>query len=363
MKKRTIPIIPALPAGMVRVEKGMHEVFVGIINANRIPAMGFDVAGDAPHHWRMVDYGKFGIMLGAKVPLEVRVILDGELLTETKLMPYDPPAQTGMDPEVLAAMAEMPQPHWILRDAKNNPFVFTPHDSNLSPADIVAEQIHPGRFDHPQPIQSYDKGATEREELKVDVDLNEIARLLNPPKPAQPDNAVAGSEATAVAEEGDKLTQDDGTFKGWGAANSGEPAREEEAGIPPLLTDEEKAAIIAERAGAEPTAAESIPPVDTVKRSMSWAPSHGLVAVGVRIMQTAGEGEPPTAPDGYSYVLFQLNPWNLHMLARARLARRIAMPSQETMARLMEEEGLTDDLPAVPNVVCASCLKSGRHSH
>src|SRR5688572_8440398 len=117
MNKRMNPASPALPSGMVAVDKGpMREVVIGILSGNRIPAFGFDVSGYAPNHYRMVPYGQFGLLVGSKNAVEVRVLLDGKLLLEKQLYPAGPPSGVGIDRKVKAMMSEKPHPFFLMED-------------------------------------------------------------------------------------------------------------------------------------------------------------------------------------------------------------------------------------------------------
>lgn len=357
MKKKTNPAIPSMPSGMVKVNKGpFRDIVVGVVNGSRIPSFGFDVAGMPPNHWRLVEHGAFGILIGARNALEVRVVLDGETILETKLYPSDPPANHGMDEKVRAMMAESPQPHFLTRSNSGEPFMFKAHDYTRPIAEIIASQVHPGAFEAPPALDIIDNGAPVTEELKLDLDLSKLPFVKAEP-PAAPDNAVDAPV------EGD--TAGDGAgFPGWTGANDAlaSSAKEEptaDNGLPADLPAD-VVALLTGQAPAEPEG-EKYPVIDVTTRARSWAPSNGLVAVGIRLLQEAAENEPPTAPDAFTYVLFQMNPWDVHVAARNMLTRRIIMPSQEAMGRMMEDEGY-DDKPAIPRVVCA-CSKVGPHSH
>lgn len=366
MNKRN-PAIPSLPSGMVKVEKGpFQEVVVGIVNGSRIPAFGFDVDGMPPNHWRHVEFGQFGVLIGARQALEVRVILDGDTILETKLYPSDPPAITGLDPQVRAMMAESPQPHFLTRTNSGEPFMFKAHDTGKSVNQIIADQIHPGAFEAPPSIDMVDNAAPVTEELKVDIDLNALG-LVPVSAPEAPDNAPKSLEGT-----GGVGTADGGeAFTGFGGnALASAEGEEVEASAPvnePLSDEAIQAMLDAEKAAGQLADAndgelpEPHEVLDGTTRSRNWAPSNGLVAVGIRMLQVSAENEPVSAPDAFTYVLFQLNPWNVHTAARNKLTRRIIMPTQEQMASMMAGEGL-GEVPSTPRVQCA-CSRIGPHSH
>lgn len=345
MNKRMNPAKPALPSGMVAIEKGpMREVVVGLLSGNRIPAFGFDVDGYAPNHYRMMPYGQFGLLLGSKHALEVRVLLDGKLLLEKSLYPSGPPSGPGMDAEIRSMMSERPQPFYLMEDNSGKPMCFTAHDSNLSPANIVNEQLHPDGGSSPPSMSKLDGGAAPTQELKSDItplDLPDYLKqmLIAPPPsdagPNAPSTAVlANTSAANVAPEG---TADSASVVEADATGSG-------------ITTE-----------ASSTSEPLAPVMDTATRSVNWAPSHGLVAVGVRMIQQVQDNEPVRGPDAFTYVLFQLNPWNLHTLALSKLMGRVIQPSVEKMKKLMEEEGFGADVPQLPQVVCGSNCNHRNH--
>jgi hypothetical protein len=338
MNKRMNPARPALPSGMVAVEKGpMREVVVGILSGNRIPAFGFDVDGYAPNHYRMVPYGRFGLLLGSKNAVEVRVLLDGKLLLEKQLYPAGPPSGPGIDEKVRAMMSERPEPFFIMEGSNGKPLQYAPHDPNLSLNEIVAEQIHPGARESPPSIAKLDGGTKPTQEFKSDLTPENLSEWLQkmgmPPMPPAP--AV---DATAS-----------GATPGSTLANASSAPQ-----LQPGATAQEGTAV--SETGEVLTLSETASPlpatVNALERSVNWAPSHGLVAIGVRMIQELHDMEPPRGPDAFTYVLFQLNPWNVHNKVHAKLMGRVIVPSREQMRKMMEEEGFASDAPHVPQVVC-----------
>lgn len=352
MKQRN-PGIPALPSGLVKVDKGsMRDVIVGIINGDRMPAGGFDVHGLPPNHFRVVEPGNFGIIVGAKHALEVRVILDGELLCEQKLIPMDPPSNPFMDPKVRQMMAESPQPHFVTRKSDGSAFVFKAHDSSLSAAELVQDQFHPLRNAVPPSVDMIDNGGPKTNELVADVTPEQVvemllkksnARPIEPDVDAIPAPPTVSSESLLATEGGDEQA----------ALPFAEAAEEAEVPAP------QASSLKCEEVDENPYPAA----LDLTSRHLYWAPSNGLVAVGIRMIQSIEENEPPAPPDAFTYVLFQMNPWDVHTTALAQAQNRVIMPSREAMARMMSEEGFEGDVPVLPKVVCACANHGCRGGH
>ena len=74
-----------------------------------------------------------------------------------------------------------------------------------------------------------------------------------------------------------------------------------------------------------------------------WAPSHGLVVIGVRMVQTQQEGEPTLPPDGFEYVLFQLNTWADHARVRANLHSRIKLAPRVKFPEYIDQHVQLED--------------------
>ena len=101
---------------------------------------------------------------------------------------------------------------------------------------------------------------------------------------------------------------------------------------------------------------------DHHNRRTAVAPSHGLVAIGVRMSQQFSKSEGPLPPDSFTYTAFQLNPANLYAKARSRLMGRIRIPSHQDLHRMMVEEGYADEAGPPPASFC-SCGRLGPHRH
>lgn len=360
MNKRN-PAMPALPSGLVKVEKGgAREVVVGIVNGDRMPAFGFDVEGLPPNHFRVVQPGNFGILVGAKHALEVRVMLDGKLIAEQTLMPMDPPSNPSMDERVRKMMAESPQPHFVTRQANGKPFVFKAHNPERSSTETVHEQFHPLRNANPPSIDMIDNGAPVTKELIEDVSQEEIDAMFNKNAPVLPADdlpaiAPAPADESLASAEGEETATADGEQGTLNFSDLGAPDPVLEASQTPVV---DALNAMFDAAPAPVDTNPNPPAIDLNNRSLYWAPSNGLVAVGVRMLQTFDENEPPMPPDAFTYVMFQLNPWDVHCLAQAHAQNRVIMPSQEAMARLMRDEGFEEEAPRMPKVVC-QCAKRG----
>lgn len=351
MKNVTNRPTPALPNGLVVVDKGsaLRQVQVGILTSGRMPSFGFDVSGSAPNHYRVVEYGKFGVVIGARAPVEVRVLLDNELLVETQLLPYDMPSGN-IDPRIRQAMSESPQPHFLMTGKDGKPFQFTTHENpeNLSEKDLLAklaaEQIHPGRSSMAPTMDNIDRAGEPIEDVKLDIDPIALGLMAPQTPPALPD----GAPQPELTEVDASLAKSDNSEPTVSEGASGE--------LPEDLRQ-----ILDQHKAKSTVAEETIAPMDPTTLNRSWAPSHGLVAVGVRMMQTVAEGEMhPGAPDSYTYVLFQLNPWKLHSVVQSRLMGRILMPSKADMRKMMEAEGFGSELSDAPDF---DCCMSANHKH
>ncbi len=88
----------------------------------------------------------------------------------------------------------------------------------------------------------------------------------------------------------------------------------------------------------------------------SWAPSSGLLVIGIRMIQTQQEGEPTMPPDGFEYVLFQLNTWENHARIRANLHSRIKLGPRIKFPEIVDGEKPQDYQSATPTGTCG-------HSH
>lgn len=339
MKNRN-RVSTVLPSGLVVVDKGSadREVMIGLLNGKNMPTFGFDLRGMAPNHFRIVEHGQFGVVVGTRHAVEVRILLDGKVLTEKVLHPKARPSKAGMDPVIYERMISSPQAHYLLEDADGKPFMFEAYDPSLADDEIIAEQIHPGHVSAPPTLDQIDRDGQVLEDLKVDLDPADFG--FTAPNPNDIESDVSASEHAARA--ADKLAAEAGADDSDEAANS---AVEAEADADLIG--------FTHLADAEAQTSGRTIDLDPATQAKSWAPSHGLVAVGVRMVQSIPDGEMiPTSPDGFHYTLFQMNPWKLHNKVHAKVMGRVIVPSTQELARMVKEEGFDDELSGHDHVSC-----------
>ncbi len=365
MKKVKTEISP-LPCGVVSVnKKPLGRVLVGIVDGNRMPAFGFDVKDFVPNHFRMVPFGSFGIFAASRQPIEVRVILDGQVVRETRLFPKDPPEGMFLDPMVRKLMTETPTPHYLSGTEEGLPFLLNGYNSELSLEEIIADQLQPGRLDPPPAMDMIDNGPLVLEELKEDVDPEEFFAKLQPTPVPQPEQVNVDEVeemrfAMESANEMESTTSENQDHPEWKEGDDINDDADTHRQLAQLaaVAKFESMEIESGQDLVENTEQEQIEDreeyhltFDASKRASSWAPSNGLLAIGVRFIQVPRENEPLAKPDGFTYVMFQLNPWQLHLMARVRLMGRIVIPSREQMSRVMEAEGFGGDVH-LPSISC-----------
>lgn len=373
MKKQKAEISP-LPCGVVSVNKKPHgRVLVGIVDGNRMPAFGFDVKEFVPNHFRMVPFGSFGIFAASRQPIEVRVILDGQVVRETRLFPKEPPQGMFLDPMMKKLMSETPTPHYLSDTENGLPFTLGTYAAEKSLEDIIADQLLPGRLDPPPTMDMIDNGSLVLEELREDVDPVAHFAKLQAAQQAQeaaeekPVDEIPTQDEVQLTDylplvnldetQSDPDEQDHPEWKEGDDINEDADTYRQLAQIASVAKFEamsvEQEPVVDEGAQEqEPDREEYGLMFDPRKRASSWAPSHGLLAVGVRFIQVPRDNEPLAKPDGFTYVLFQLNPWDLHLMARCQLMGRIVIPSREQMARVMHAEGFGGEIIQMPNVSC-----------
>lgn len=321
---------PALPNGLVVVDKGgfAQQVLVGVLGGNRMPAFGFDVKGYAPNHFRIVEHGKFGVVIGARQALEVRIMLDGEILLESILRPYELPNAAGMDAKLRQRMVESPQPHYLTQDNEGKAFAFAPYQGDLSVSDYIKEQLHPGIMQAPPTLTK--RNGDDREPIvEVKIDLDPAKYGLSPQAPAQDDDRPSQADAVNALNALASKSKD------------GEPSVvSEEASVDDGMVVAQEASVSKPSSSAIP----AIPTIDPYVLSRSWAPSHGLLAIGVRMIQDESPEGVPASPDGFTYVMFQMNPWTIHNKVMAQVMGRVIVPSKDAMRKFMIEEGFEHEL-------------------
>lgn len=366
MKKVKTEISP-LPCGVVSVnKKPLGRVLVGIVDGNRMPAFGFDVNEFVPNHFRMVPFGSFGIFAASRQPIEVRVILDGQVVRETRLFPKDPPEGMFLDPMVKKLMTETPTPHYLSGTEEGLPFLLNGYNSELSLEEIIADQLQPGRLDPPPALDMIDNGPLVLEELREDVNPEEFFAKFQPtptlqalPEQVNLDEVEEMRFAMEAADEIESTTSDNQDHPEWKEGNDINDNVDTHRQLAQLAALAKFESMEIEN-GQDPDEntdeqtedrEEYSLKFDPSKRASSWAPSNGLLAIGVRFIQVPRDNEPLAKPDGFTYVMFQLNPWQLHLMARVRLMGRIVIPTREQMTRVMEAEGFGGDVH-LPNISC-----------
>ncbi len=365
MKKVKTEITP-LPCGVVSVnKKPLGRVLVGIVDGNRMPAFGFDVKEFVPNHFRMVPFGSFGIFAASREPIEVRVILDGKVVRETRLFPKEPPQGMFLDPMMKKLMSETPTPHYLADTEDGFPFTLETYNNGLTLDDIIGNQLHPGRLDPPPTLDMIDNGPLVMEELREDINIEEYFASLQAAQPTVKNVAVDEDEqpAAEVTEPvmDEVISDEEQDHPEWpeGDDLNDDPDTYRQVAQIAAVAKLEALEVVDESAEETQTAEEDTADseeydlkIDLHKRASSWAPSHGLLAVGVRFIQVPRDNEPLARPDGFTYVMFQLNPWDLHLRARCELMGRIVIPSREQMARVMQSEGFGGEIIHLPNVSC-----------
>lgn len=514
--------IPRLPGAEVYLDKGeLGQIPVAILSSSRLPAIGFDVTGRPPHHWRPLEFGPFGVLVAFDKPVEVKVMLDGRVLAEQKMYPSKPPVGGGAPRNLQDMMAAQVTPHYLFNDEQGKPFVFLPRElADLKqgceitrPAlEPLAKKVQAGK----QAQALLDKANALVEEARVlasgsesqkaqdkvdegfraafaameqlwqagleelsgyakedpngicleDLDraTNAVHQAIQKLNDETAEYAETIEQAMFHVESAERAHADSGVAFNFGKSREGmekirnglaslryarqllnlEPLaigeydakktvleqihpglfspmpsmheRDQSGpmstearwdvdptalGLPPLpattgstndapsaeeLEAIEKDAELAELLPADvlatlasvnaeameskdaqaageaaaPEATSSRPEqphplaqsLNLNERRLTWAPSHGLVAVGVRVLQQVDSFEPPMPPDTYSYTMFQLNPWELYGHAHARLWRRKVVPSEHELRNMMIEEGFGQDAPEVAAAIC-----------
>lgn len=358
MKKVKTEISP-LPCGVVSVnKKPLGRVLVGIVDGNRLPAFGFDVKDFVPNHFRMVPFGSFGVFAASRQPIEVRVILDGQVVRETQLFPKDPPEGMFLDPMIRKLMTETPTPHYLAGTEEGLPFLLNGYNSELHPETIIAEQLHAGRYDPPPTIDMVDNGPLVLEELREDVDPRQFFANLQPAQePEQPEQIEPVTFEETPDATGTVLSDEEKDHPEWQKGDDIKDDANTYRQLAELAAVAKFQSMAGELQSDESSEEQSVDEETSLtfnpgKRASSWAPSNGLVAIGVRFIQVPRENEPLATPDGFTYVLFQLNPWELHLMAHCRLLGRKVIPSRDQMNRIKEAEGFGGEVIHLPDVSC-----------
>jgi hypothetical protein len=341
---------PALIGSIVTVDKKFgREVLVGVTDANNIVTHGFDIdvanpanAFFADIHYRMARHGTFSVLVGTAAPVEVRVMLDGKLLAEKRLDPRPQSLHDRNDSPVVRQVkdsARQPQPFFINTANDGSSMQFTADPLKRSADERVRMQLHPNRL---TPVSGaavvrVDEEPTDIFTSKMDVDPAEVFGQKPAPTPAKPDGHALSATSDSAA------TTDAVAASASPDAGSAQPVTQTDATAP---TANAPASVVV---AAQASGTES---VQSLPLPEKWGESHGLVAVGVRMVQVAIEGEPLMPPDGFTYVLFQLNTWEDHARIRAHLHSRVKLPKMTPYKEFL------DDPEPVPHPVGCACGKN-----
>jgi hypothetical protein len=325
-----------MPSPLVTVDKKYgREVLVGIVDSNRQLTNGFSSDWPASIHYRTLRHGTFSVLVGARLPVEVRVMMDGKLLCEQFLDPLPSPSTAGSKSDVVRKIGELtnrPQPFFISFDDEGANLRFTADQKGRSAEELLRLQLNP------EPLTPVNGPALVRVgqlptsicEAQVDI----------PAPLALPINTKAAAKASepgivTTSEELDHESEGGGTNP---PAPSSEPAK-----LIPAQVD----------------ATGTVLPNDhQIQAPLPefWAPSSGLVVIGVRMVQTQQEGEPTMPPDGFEYVPFQLNTWEDHSRIRANLHSRIKLGPRIKFPELVDDKEPGVYESTTPGGVCG-------HSH
>ena len=91
-----------LPSPLITVDKNFgRRVLVGIVDGNRQITNGFTSDWPTTVHYRTLTHGAFSVLVGARQPVEVRVMMDGQLLCEQFLDPLPSPKSAGSRSDVV----------------------------------------------------------------------------------------------------------------------------------------------------------------------------------------------------------------------------------------------------------------------
>jgi hypothetical protein len=351
-KENTLP----LPSGLVTVDKGRRpDILVGVLTGHRQLAQGFDVRGFAPNHFRTIEPGNFGLVIGARGAVEVQAMLDGKVLFEGILEPLQPPQPMGaVDAQRYKMLLETPQPHLIDHNVAGEAFVFEAPDPFADPSEIIANQIHPQASDplavqwvgmvkvarpdeHDMPAQGTGDAALPAVQLAPPVVSDEMSATHSSNHEHE---TLANAESAAPDHGHDHAEDGNADVEGAPAVDAHEqaaPAAQEGAQpAPEAITEEPE------------TAALALHP-------HNMAPSYGFLVIGVRAIDPPNTtDEPQGPPDVFTYVGFQLNPWKLHARALSQLLNRMVVPSKEQLNDTMRKQGFAHEIPAT-RPVCACC--------
>lgn len=281
------------PGGFIEVVKPYgRSVKFAVLDANRVPTQGFSIDSPVRQNFRVLRHGQYSLLVLTDLPIDVRLVKDGVLVGEQRCDPQQTPAaQSNSDVERKAReLSRSPRPFYISTDDSGEPLSFAP-DPDRSVQERLALQLYTGRPMHvPEPLVQ----RPEPPEAPTTQSLQTIAdapsnRLCWSPDDLRNDRQVSDRVEDVQGIAGSNLLDED-------------------AGAP-----------------VDQPALEFVEPelFDVSGQAERWAPSSGLLAIGIRMVQVATQGEPAMPPDGFDWSLVQLNTFEEHALVRANLLSRI----------------------------------------
>jgi len=309
------------PGPVVTVDKKHgRKVGLALVDGNRMFSHGFEVDFPAHMNFRIMRHGPYSVMVLADQPCEVRIMQDGKLLAEQRLDPLPSPSLMhkpgGSDVRrQVRELVNAPQPFFISFGDDHTPLMFTTDPEGRSAEERLALQLYP-KLNEPV------KGASMH--LGVDpIGISDEVFDIDPAKLGLPPamKPVAPSDDTVTATD---AASDESTIAGASSAEAPEGGHDHDHD-----ETEAEATGPAKVHTAVVDATGEVAPSDyriDAPLPQNWAPSHGLIAIGVRMIQVQTEGEPAMPPDGFEYVLFQLNTFEESSRVRANLHSRIKLP-------------------------------------
>jgi hypothetical protein len=305
---------PLIPGPIVSVDKGYgRSVSVAIVDTNRMITHGFDVDYPARIHFRTMRHGPFSVLVATKDPVEVRVIMDGKLLSEQRLDPLPTPSRDGSDLSAVRNQVRehinAPQPFFISFANDGSPLTFAADPvEGRTATQRMQLQLHPDLFAPAQGATMHlGKDPVDVGQAKPDI-IPSAAHLIAPPAPP------------AASVEGESASTGDPEVAAELLGTNADTATQTSTAQRPALVVPASAQLPVEQFEAPPSDLKIELPLPKM------APSFGMIVVGVRMVQTQAAGEPVMPADGFEYVLFQANTWEEHCKVRANLHSRIKLP-------------------------------------
>lgn len=316
------------PGPVVTVDKKYgRKVGLALVDVNRMFSHGFEVDFPAHMNFRIMRHGPYAVMVLADQPCEVRIMQDGKLLAEQRLDPLPSPSKIHKPggSEVHRQVRELvnaPQPFFISFADDHTPLMFTTDPEGRSAEELLALQLYP-QLTEPVTGPTMHLGeepvAIGDEVFDIDPAKLGLPALLAPVAPSDdnvvtvPDadaevSTIAGAVSTDAPEGGHEHDETEATATGPAKVHTAQVDEKGEVAVSDYRID--------------------------APLPQNWAPSHGLVAIGVRMIQVETEGEPVMPPDGFQYVLFQLNTFEDSARVRANLHSRIKLPPKVVYSEL-----------------------------